>query len=174
MGKKLSCEVESLPNVLINSRRISSTAIRLALQEGLLNEAENLLGVSYKIYARVVYGAGRARQWGVPTANLHLSHRMLPVNGVFCVRLARHASAKLLHGVANIGMRPTVDGTRLVLEVHIFNFNESLYGEMLEIYFLHKLRDEFKFSGVAELVAQIHQDIAVAKAWFKLTVENII
>ena len=115
----------------------------------------------------MIAGAGRGRQWGIPTANLAMTRLALPLTGVFCVQVRRFNGA-VLNGVANLGRRPTVDGTKNVLEINLFDFNSNLYGEMLQVYFLHKLRDEIKFSSQNDLIAQIHNDVAAAKAKFSV------
>ena len=131
-----------------------------------MEQAAHLLGRPYSICGRVIRGDGRGRQWGVPTANLNLHRLTLPLKGVFCVRVLRQGKPAL-NGVANIGCRPTVDGSKNVLEVHLFDVNESLYGDMLQVCFLNKLRDEMKFASIDELVAQIHNDVNLAKTWFR-------
>ena len=86
--------------------------------------------------------------------------------GVFCVHLVR-AGKPLVAGVANVGCRPTMDGTKNVLEVHLFDFAESIYGEKVQVFFLHKLREERTFASVDTLIAAIEQDVVAAKAYFQ-------
>lgn len=157
--------VETYPEFCMNHARVSSTRIRHALYLGDLNLAESLLGRKYSLCGRVQHGQGIGRKWGVPTANLKLTPGALPCSGVFCVQVTR-VGKPLLTGVANMGNRPTVDGHKNVLEVHLFDFNESLYGEMIEVSLLHKLRDETKFLSVDALIAQIHADVAAARVFF--------
>ena len=164
LGGKKACIIDTFSDFFIDTQRVSSTKIRQALKEGRLDYAAKLLGQPYAICGRVVYGTGRGRQWGIPTANISMHHQVLPLKGVFCVRVKRQGKP-LLTGVANIGCRPTVDGTKNNLEIHLFDTDESLYGEILQVCFLHKLRDEIKFSSVEELIAQIRKDIAMAKAY---------
>ncbi|HBI22332.1 MAG TPA: bifunctional riboflavin kinase/FAD synthetase [Legionella sp.] len=159
--------VETYPEFCINHVRVSSTQIRHALYLGDLNLAESLLGRQYSLCGRVQHGQGMGRKWGVPTANLNLPRGALPLSGVFCVHVAR-VGKPLLMGVANMGNRPTVDGRKNVLEVHLFDFDESLYGEFIEISFVHKLRDEIKFSSVDDLLLQIHADVAAARVFFNV------
>jgi riboflavin kinase/FMN adenylyltransferase len=158
-------DVVTVPDVLLKGKKVSSTRIRHALEQGDLALANALLGRPYSLCARVVTGSQRGRQWGLPTANFSLKHRVLAMSGVFVVQ-ARRTNTQILQGVANIGTRPTVDGLNQVLEVHLFDFNDSLYGERLTLFFLHKLRDEVKFSSVDDLITQIHQDISNAKQFF--------
>ena len=115
---------------------------------------------------RVIHGQGIGRQWGIPTANIRITRKTSPVQGIFCVQVRRDNGA-LLQGVASLGTRPTLGGTQPILEVNLFDFNENLYGERLEVFFLHHLRDEEKFSSVDELIRQIHQDVHLAKDYFK-------
>lgn len=164
LGSREGCLVESFHDFFIDHQRVSSTHIRQALRLGELDLATKLLGRPYGLCGRVVEGDGRGRQWGIPTANLNLSRVVLPMTGVFCVRvLSQGRSASV--GVANLGCRPTLDGKKNVLEVHLFDVDESLYGERLHVSFLHKLRDEIKFSSMDALIAQIHLDIATARSW---------
>ena len=166
MGEKSGAVVESCPDFCINQERVSSTQIRRALYLGELDRAKSLLGREYSLCGHVMHGNGMGRQWGVPTANLSVHRSTLPLSGVFCVRVKR--KGVVLAGVANIGNRPTIDGSKNVLEVHLFDFDESLYGEMLQVFFLYKLRDEIKFSSVDALIAQIHADVAAARNVYEL------
>lgn len=165
LGIREGCVVQTFPDFSIENNRISSTKIRDALAQGKLEYASGLLGRSFSLCGRVIRGDGRGRQWGIPTANLSMHRLMLPLKGVFCVQL-RRAQGEWIKGVANLGSRPTVDGTKNILEIHLFDFDADLYGEMLEVFFLHKLRDEVKFSSVDALIEQIHNDVAAAKAEF--------
>ncbi|KTD16409.1 bifunctional riboflavin kinase/FAD synthetase [Legionella jordanis] len=158
------CQVEVFSNIDLEGERISSTKIRESLAQGNLARASILLGRPYSLCGRVIKGDGRGRQWGIPTANFSLHRLSLPLKGVFCVEIKK--SGQLLKGVANIGTRPTVDGSKNVLEVHLFDFDDNLYGEMLEVVFLSKLRDELKFTSVDALIEQIHKDVKAAKAYF--------
>ncbi len=162
IASKHGCIVEAYPDFCVGSERVSSTQVRLALSQGDMLRAAELLGRPYSMCGRVVYGQGLARQWGVPTANLVVWREKLPISGVFFVEVRRQDNS-IFNGVANIGFRPTVDGRKAVLEIHLFDFDESLYGEMLHVFFLHKLRDEIKFSSVDALFNQIHTDIDSAR-----------
>ena len=167
LGHKRGAVVETCPDFCVDQSRVSSTQIRHALYLGELDRAAALLGRQYSLCGRVMHGNGMGRKWGVPTANLSVHLGTLPLSGVFCVQVKRRGKP-LLAGVANIGNRPTVDGSKNVLEVHLFDFDESLYGEMLQVCFLHKLRDEIKFSSVDALIAQIHADVAAARNVYEL------
>ena len=153
------------PEVVEHATRISSTRVRRALSEGKLQLATKLLGRLYSIRGRVTVGDGLGRTFGVPTANVHLGRAVLPMMGVFCVYVQR-ADGTLLKGVANLGRRPTVDGLSHRLEVHVFDFEGSLYHEVLHVFFLHRLRGEQKFPSLDALITQIKSDIVEAKALF--------
>jgi len=153
----------------LKDERVSSTKIRLALQQNDLNLASRLLGRAFSLCGRVVAGAGRGRQWGIPTANLSLHRLSLPLQGVFVVEVK--IGSQVVNGVANIGKRPTVDGSKNILEIHLFNFNKSIYGEIIQVFFLHKLRDEVKFTSIEALIEQIQQDITSAKTFFDARIE---
>lgn len=159
-------QVETCLDFCVDNQRISSTRIRQALAASQLQMAADLLGRIYSISGRVMYGQGLARRLGFPTANIHVHCRRLPLQGVFGVMV--HYRTSKLPGIANIGIRPTVNGEHPVLEVHLFDFNESLYGERLEVFFLWKIRDEIKFSSVEALVAQVQTDISHCRNLFTL------
>lgn len=170
LGVEYSCQVETAADFLLDNEKVSSTKIRRALKAGDLNQAARLLGRTYSLCGRVIRGDGRGRQWGIPTANLSLHRLSLPLYGVYVVQV--HLASRIIYGVANIGKRPTVDGTKNILEIHLFDFNESIYGRLLQVFFLHKLRDEVKFTTVDALIAQIQNDIAAAKAFLKAKNSN--
>ena len=167
LGQKKGAIIDACPDFCMEGARVSSTQIRHALYLGDLDQAAALMGRKYSLYGRVRHGNGIGRQWGFPTANLSVHKGMLAVSGVFCVKVKRQGKP-MLAGVANIGNRPTIDGSKNVLEVHLFDFDESLYDEMLQVFFLHKLRDEIKFSSVDALIAQIHLDVAAARNVYEL------
>jgi riboflavin kinase/FMN adenylyltransferase len=170
LGSKYACEVEGYQDFCIKSERVSSTKIREALQLNDLELAAKLLGRTYSLCGRVIRGDGRGRQWGIPTANLSLHRLSLPLQGVFVVQA--QLGTRLIQGVANIGKRPTVGGIKNILEVHLFDFDDSIYGTLLQVFFLRKLRDEVKFTSVDALIAQINNDIAAAKTFLKFGKTN--
>jgi riboflavin kinase/FMN adenylyltransferase len=165
LAPNVACDVQEYPDYLIENQRVSSTQVRQAFQQGDMVKAEALLGRTFRISGRVVHGEALARKWGVPTANIHLSKHFLPLRGVFCVQVRRH-EGELLHGVANIGNRPTIGGRRNLLEVHLFDFDDLIYGERLEVFFLQRLREEIKFPSIDELVTQIKKDVLAARSYF--------
>jgi riboflavin kinase/FMN adenylyltransferase len=147
--------------LLTNGDTLSSTSIRHAVTAGDLDEAASRLGRSYELRGEVVAGDGRGASIGYPTANLDVDPAMaMPQRGVYAVEVVRDGEAH--PGVANIGVRPTFGGEREILEVHLFDFDESLYGERLAVRFVSRLRGEQKFSGIEDLVAQIDRDAAAA------------
>jgi riboflavin kinase / FMN adenylyltransferase len=151
-----------LPEVQLNGDRVSSTLVRDALAAGELTKARTLLGRSYSISGKVVHGAKLGRQLGFPTANVHMRHERPALTGVYAVKLNN------LPAVANLGVRPTLEGIpKLKLEVHVFDFSGDLYDQHVHVEFLHKLRDEMKFSGLDALQAQIAADVVHAKHYFQ-------
>ncbi len=151
----------SLPQVDLAGARVSSTRVRSALAVGNFQEAALLLGRPYSMSGKVVHGAKRGRQLGFPTANIHMRHERPAFTGVYAVKLDG------LHGVANLGVRPTIAGVpKLSLEVHVLDFNGDLYGKHVHVTFLHKIRDEVKFESLDALKAQIAQDVIVARNFF--------
>jgi riboflavin kinase / FMN adenylyltransferase len=144
-----------------NSERVSSTRVRDALFAGNLSLAAQLLGRNYSIAGRVVHGAKRGRELGFPTANIHMKHERPALTGVYAVKLDG------LNAVANLGVRPTIAGIpKLLLEVHVLDFNGDLYDKHVHVEFLHKIRDEMKFESLAALKTQIAKDIIVARDYF--------
>jgi riboflavin kinase/FMN adenylyltransferase len=160
-GKQNGTEVIANSTVLHEGVRISSTRIREALLANNFPLAQTLLGRPYTFSGKVVYGQQLGRSIGIPTANLWIPKQRLPIAGVYAVKCK---VAGVTHkGIANMGIRPTVGGTNPVLEVHIFNFNESIYGQRLTVEFKNKLRDEKKFDNIVLLKEQILKDISKAK-----------
>ena len=163
VGQERGFTVENTRTVTVDGERVSSTRVRNALNVNGLKEAERLLGHPYRIHGRIVYGRQLGRQLNAPTANI-LLNQMPALRGVYVVR-ARLETGEWCDGVANIGLRPTVDGKRPSLEVHLFDFAGTLYGQHLEVVFRHSLRDEVKFDSVDELRQQIARDFDNARAW---------
>ncbi len=160
-------EVRAMHSVLHDGVRISSTAVRAALAAGQMRRVHDYLGRAYSISGRVVHGDGVGRKLGYPTANIQLKHNRPPLSGIFVVEV--HAeSLGVLRGVASLGVRPTLKcDAKPVLEVHIFEFNQDIYGKRLRIEFLQKRREELKFPDVQALTAQIALDVENAKKWFE-------
>jgi riboflavin kinase/FMN adenylyltransferase len=142
---------------------LSSTAARDAIREGRCEDAAAILGRDWKIEGRVEHGEARGRTIGFPTANLHLTDTLRPRAGVYTVRARVEGDPRSFSGVANYGRRPTFDGKGAVLEVHLFDFAESLYDRHLCVAFAHFLRDEHKFDGIESLKRQILLDVETAR-----------
>lgn len=152
----------SLPQVTMNTQRVSSTLVREALANGDLEKSALLLGRDYSISGKVVHGAKRGRQLGFPTANIHMRHERPALTGVYAVKLNG------LQGVANLGVRPTLAGLpKLSLEVHLLDFAGDLYGQHVHVSFHKKLREEIKFPDLDALKQQIAADALAAKNYFK-------
>lgn len=161
-GEKYGFNVSDTASYKMADCRISSTIIRKALEQDDLNTAKEMLGREYSIIGRVFHGDKRGRQLGFPTANVLLKRRVSPLNGVFAVLV--NTTYGQFKGVANIGSRPTVAGIRQQLEVHIFDFDENLYGQSIEVVIKKKLRSVIKFNSLEALTEQIHQDSKQARA----------
>ena len=160
-GARHGFEVESMPDVLSDGTRVSSSAVRAALAAGEFDPAERLLGHPYTISGRVAHGAKLGRSLGFPTANIVL-RRPPPLSGIFVVEVDGFGP-----GVASIGRRPTVNPVPLpLLEVHLFDWERDLYGEHLRVRFLKKLRDERKYDGLDALKEAIAHDARQARDYF--------
>ena len=168
LAAEVGFSVEIIPPILTNGERVSSTRLRTALAKGDHAQVFQYLSYPYSMSGRVARGDQRGRQWGFPTANIYLHRALTPLQGVYTV-LVQGLGAESLPGVANIGVRPTVDGTRTLLEVHLLDFEQNIYGKQVKVEFCEKLRDELKFENVELLRAQIAQDVAAARAYFKKT-----
>ena len=153
--------LESMPDVLLDGTRVSSSAVRAALEAGDMRRAERLLGHPYVISGRASHGAKLGRALGFPTANIVL-RRSPPVSGIFVVHVER-----LGRGVASVGRRPTVNPVPVpLLEVHLFDQERELYGELLRVRFLEKLRDEEKYDSLDALKQAIARDARRAREYF--------
>ncbi|MFI5293982.1 MAG: bifunctional riboflavin kinase/FAD synthetase [Thermodesulfovibrionales bacterium] len=161
LGEKYGFAVREIEQIAFGGEVISSTKIRTLLREGDVEHAAKLLGRTYAITGIVVKGDGRGKGLGFPTANIAPKHSIIPADGVYAVRLI--VREKVYDGIANIGMRPTFNKKVLAIEVHVFDFNEDIYGEDISLYFIRKIREEKKFKGAEALVTQIKSDIETAK-----------
>ena len=166
-GESFGFAVEAMGSVRGDGERVSSSAVRQALAAGDMERAALLLGRPYIIDGQVSHGDKVGRQLGFATANIRIRHNPLPMTGVFAVEV-RGLGEQPLPGVANLGIRPTVGGTRPLLEVHLFDFDRDIYGAHISVRFVHKLRDEQRFPNFDVLKAQIAADAVAARAFFKL------
>lgn len=164
VGQEKGFAVEHTRTITVKGERISSTRVRQALAENRLADARELLGRPYAISGRVVYGRALGRELGVPTANIMLGGKTPALRGVYVVAVEM-PNGRVERGLANIGLRPTVDGKHPSLEVHLLDFSADLYGRRLSVTFLYHLRDEIQFDGVTQLERQIHQDLAQGRDW---------
>lgn len=162
LGAELGFQAQAVPLFGDELGPYSSTRVREALRRADVAEANDLLGRPFAISGRVVRGDGRGAALGVRTANLAEIVHLLPADGVYAVRVVL-PSGERAQGVLNLGPRPTFERPRSV-EVHLLDFEGDLYDQMVQVEFVAHLRAQQKFSSKDELVAQIHQDIAVARA----------
>lgn len=166
MSAELGFVADEVPEIVLRGQRISSSAIRTLLSEGRVNLARRMLGRPYGIEGVIIRGNRRGHTIGFPTANLHPHNRVIPKFGVY-------ATATLVDGswrrsITNVGIRPTFgQDLEPSIESYIFDFDGDLYGDVLRVRFLHRIRDERKFNGIDELKAQISKDSARALNYFR-------
>jgi riboflavin kinase/FMN adenylyltransferase len=170
-GAEYGFDVVNMHTFEIDSGRVSSTRIREALQAGDLSLAEQLLGRPYRMCGRVAHGDKLGRTIGFPTANIFLHRKKTPVDGVFAVEMFG-IEGEPVAGVANVGTRPTVDGTRSLLEVHLFDFSAEIYGSYVHVDFLYRIREERRFESFDALKAQILRDAEQAREFFAEKARN--
>ncbi len=162
MGQALGFTVQVVWAVEVDDAVVSSSLIRAMLKLGNVKESNRLLGRAYGVKGRVVAGKGRgAAVLGVPTANLTPENDLLPASGIYAVWVRK--DGEKLPGVANIGTCPTFDNQELTLEVHLLDFKGDLYGEVLHVEFVARLREERRFPSIGELAAQIRTDMNEAR-----------
>lgn len=166
LSKELNFYADEIAEINLRGTRISSSKIRELLREGYINLARRMLGRPYGIEGRVVQGFQRGRTIGFPTANMQTTNRLVPKNGVY-------VTAALIEGawrksITNIGVRPTFEGqNEASIETYIFDFKGDLYGDVIRVRFLHRIRDEQKFEGLDQLKAQIAKDSERARIYFQ-------
>jgi riboflavin kinase/FMN adenylyltransferase len=158
MKGEFGFRVKEIPEHILHNSIISSTKIRNALLDGNVSDANESLGYNYFFEGKVVEGDKLGRTIGYPTANLEITDedKLVPGNGVYAVEV--ELEGKCMQGMMNIGMRPTVDGARRVIEVHIFDFDKEIYGETLRVYLKTRIRSEIKFDGIEALKKQLGAD----------------
>jgi len=162
-GKLYDFKVTDTASYAVKGCRVSSTLIRDALSNGDLLKAKLLLGRDYSVCGRVVHGEKLGRKIGFPTANIQMLRKNTPIQGVFAVTMTGVGNSPI-YGVANVGTRPTVDGrSKVLLETHLFDFDQNIYGKYVEVHFKHKIRSEMRFQSVEDLKQQIQLDTAQAK-----------
>ena len=153
-------------NMKNKKEKYSSSLIRKDIEDGNFESVSKSLGRYWHMTGKIVEGQKKARKINFPTANMQPDNHILPKKGVYCVEVVH--SGKKYFGISNFGVRPTVDGSKLLLETHIFNFNEDIYGNELTVRFLTFIRSEQKFNNFEELTKQINKDINTAKEYHQL------
>jgi len=166
LGSELGFVAGEVPEVKLRGARVSSSKIRQLLAGGQVNLARRMLGRPYGVEGRVERGSERGHQLGFPTANLHAHNRVIPRNGVY-------VTGTLIEGqwrrsVTNVGLRPTFgDASEPSVETFVMNWDGDLYGDVVRVRFLFRLRDERKFSGIEQLKTQIGRDVERANSYFE-------
>jgi len=167
MGKTLDFQVWDTPTLVVDGERVSSTRVRKCLECGDFQQVTRLIGRPFAISGRVFHGQHLGRELGFPTANVQLNRYRAPLSGVYAVLVQVEGCSQQYRGAANVGVRPTVgDLIRPILEVHLLDFDQNLYGRRINVEFLHKIRDEQKFTSVEHLVSNIRVDIEKITNWF--------
>jgi riboflavin kinase/FMN adenylyltransferase len=161
-GPRLGIEVDVQAHVDIEERPVSSSAIRMALAEGQIDEATAMLGGPWFVSGEVIHGEKRGRDLGYPTANIRLDKNCSLKHGIYAVRVGR--GAERFDAVASFGRRPTFDNGAPLLEVFLFDFKGDLYGTVLDVAFISFIRDELKFDTIEALIRQMDDDSARARA----------
>lgn len=165
-GQDFNFSVEQINEQLVGDEIISSTLIREYLTEKNIGKANQLLGYAYFFEGFIVRGNQIGRTIGFPTANLHINdeEKLIPSNGVYAVRVKGACFGdRILDGMMNIGVRPTVDGHKKVIEVNIFEFDEDIYEQTITVWVYDYIRGEVKFNGLDELKAQLNKDVNSSK-----------
>jgi riboflavin kinase/FMN adenylyltransferase len=168
MLKKMSLEhnfaLQKINGVSIGGLRVSSSEIRKMLTKGDFKSAETFLGRPFSISGKVAHGAQIGRTIGFPTANIGIKRKLSPVLGVYSVHIEH--SSKTYTGVCNVGKRPTLGETKTLLEVFVFDFDQEIYGENVNVIFRQKCRNEIKFGSFDELKKQIEKDVEKSRGFF--------
>ncbi len=165
VSQELGFFADEVPEVQFRNQRVSSSKVRQLLAEGKVNIARRLLGRPYGVEGRVEKGAERGRTLGFPTANLHPKNRVIPRNGVYVTGTL--IDGQWRRSVTNVGLRPTFEaGMEPSVETFVIDWAGDLYGDVVRVRFLHRLRDEKKFGSVAELKTQIERDVNRAQSYF--------
>jgi len=165
VSNELGFFADEVPEVRLRGQRVSSSRVRQLLADGKVNLARRMLGRPYGVEGRVERGAERGHQLGFPTANLHPQNRVIPRNGVYVTGILVDGAWR--RSVTNVGIRPTFGAeTEPSVETFVINWSGDLYGDVVRIRFLYRLRDEKRFGSVDELKKQIQHDVERAKSYF--------
>ena len=166
LGTELDFVAGEVPEVSLRGRRVSSSKIRELLARGQVNLARRMLGRPYGVEGRVERGAERGHQLGFPTANLHPHNRVIPRNGVYVTGTLIDSNWR--RSVTNIGLRPTFgEAAEPSVETYVLNWSGDLYGDVVRVRFLYRLRDERKFGSIEDLKDQIERDVARTESYFE-------
>jgi riboflavin kinase / FMN adenylyltransferase len=165
LGRRLGFSVQIVEPVMIDDEFVSSTGVRNAIAEGRVAHAARLLGRPFALTGEIVRGAGRGSTVLFPTLNLAPEQELLPKVGVYASET--RLDGRVYRSATNVGFRPTFDGTLLGVESHLFDFSREMTQGRLEVRFWERLRDERKFSGPAELRAQIAADLRETREYFR-------
>ena len=168
LGLEYGFTVDTVEFITQKGSKISSTTIRQSLLDQDIENANKMLGRPYSVLGKVMKGKQIGRTIGYPTANINISKRDILLRGVFCVKAIIEDGTKEYNGLANIGFKPTVDGTELTLEVHLLDFDMDIYGSDIQIDFMHRIRGEKKFKDLDELSNQINEDAKKADEFFAM------
>ncbi len=158
-------KISIIDNVYYTNTRVSSSNIRNALKNGNIDYANAMLGRKFTMGAKVIHGNKKGQEIGFPTINMAIKRKISPILGILAVLVK--IKNQQYQGVASIGFRPILNGKKVILEVFIFDFNKSVYGEYAEVEFLYKIRDEQNFTSFASLQKKITEDVTIAKKYFK-------
>jgi len=166
VGNELGFLAGEVPEVRVRNERVSSSKVRHLLAQGRVNLARRMLGRPYGVEGRVERGKERGHVLGFPTANLHPQNRVIPSNGVYVTGTL--VDGKWRRSVTNVGTRPTFEtDTEPSVETFVLNWSGDLYGDVVRVRFLHRLRDERKFGSLEELKGQIEKDVRRAESYFE-------
>ena len=161
LGKKFGFEVKVIGALKVNDTPVSSSKIRELIQDGQMGQAAQLLGRNYRLMGKVIWGSGRGKDLGFPTANLEILNGLYPKTGVYAVEVI--IGNKTYLGVADVGYNPTFGNNPLSVEVHILDFSRDIYGEEIQLVFYERIRDEKAFKSPDSLIRQMRKDVDVAR-----------
>ncbi len=158
LGKNYNMKVKVIEPIKIKGRRVSSSYIRNLINDGNVSEIKDFLGRNYFLEGEVIHARKIGRTIGFPTANLKAEDKLIiPKNGIYAVKV--YIKNKVYYGATNIGYNPTVNGKVLSIETNIIDFDEEIYGEIIRVEFLDRIRDEKKFNSLDELKSQLRKDV---------------
>jgi riboflavin kinase/FMN adenylyltransferase len=168
MGQLQGFSVQNTQTIELNNQRVSSTLVRELLQQSDFEQVCNLLGRPFSINGKVTFGQQLGRKLGFPTANVNLNRFRAPLAGVYAVWVDVEGVDKRIKGAANVGVRPTIgDMLKPILEVHLLNFDQQIYGRRISVEFVHKIRDEQQFTNLDDLSDSISDDVRLIEQWFE-------